>query len=198
VVFNFSLIQRGYQGEEGARIVMKESQASRDFLGKNGLDMQPEQFYLTTGNIEHRGQGRERDRRFEQKCQNYDPGARFDFDDLPFLPFCMEICLDHRLRRVKNAADFRQSRPPEVQLIPSARMNIREGAIAVPNGGIVFQVDGSRNGTNLQVPGRCFNWFRHASEPVERPAELADVEKYFKAGPGSLDIFGPQPLRRRS
>jgi len=101
------------------------------------------------------------------------------------------------MKRVKKAADFRQSGPPDAQLIPSARMNIREGAIAVPSGGVVFHCDGSRDGTNLKVGGRFFGCFKQGSEPVETPPELADVEKYFKAGPGSIDIFRPKPIRRR-
>ncbi|MBR0050288.1 MAG: hypothetical protein IJP74_13400 [Prevotella sp.] len=66
------------------------------------------------------------------------------------ISFGVEICLDHKRQRLKNAV----IPPVDVQIIPSCGMNIRPEAVVARNGGFVFNCDGEYElGATAEVKG---------------------------------------------
>eukprot|EP00929_Paragymnodinium_shiwhaense_P101823 TRINITY_DN65008_c0_g1_i2.p1 TRINITY_DN65008_c0_g1~~TRINITY_DN65008_c0_g1_i2.p1 ORF type:complete len:297 (-),score=26.24 TRINITY_DN65008_c0_g1_i2:12-902(-) len=65
----------------------------------------------------------------------------------------LEICMDHTMCSLKNTLLFSGGLPPpQVQLVTSAGMTIKDDAVCVADGGVVFQCDGiTRDGSIVRA-----------------------------------------------
>ena len=68
-------------------------------------------------------------------------GGIFDFENLTL---GVEICLDHLEQRLKKSRPSKGAWEIQIQLIPSAGMDIKPDSVIASPGGYVFNVDGVR------------------------------------------------------
>jgi hypothetical protein len=88
----------------------------------------------------------------KQRADGYSMCARFTPDALGQVDFGVEICLDHRLQRLKRTVNMTMANNPgllladnypvAVQLIPSGGMQILDYSVAVDSGAAIFNADG--------------------------------------------------------
>lgn len=112
------------------------------------------------------------------------------------IKFGIEICLDHKRQRLKNA----NVSSLDVQIIPSCGMTIKPESVVVRKGGYVFNCDGEYELANISegVDG----WHSHTSlrrleEPAQSPGEapkLSDAysvaEKIENVNSEMLSLYG--------
>jgi len=141
--YNISLIQRGEQGIEGSRVVVKEHKSGVDFLKVSpgsGAVLDSAVRHLMagkrteTGWDPNRGAGKELGRR------EYEGLGIFEIEGITF---GLEICLDHGSQRLRQSPPGPKDPWVQVQLVPSCGMHINPAAVIACKGGLVFNVDGS-------------------------------------------------------
>jgi hypothetical protein len=86
---------------------------------------------------ENRGSGK------EQQKKNYDGLGVFSLDQLSF---GVEICLDHLMQRLRKSPPSKMQRRIQIQLIPSAGMDIKAQSVIACRNGHVFNCDGGSGG----------------------------------------------------
>jgi hypothetical protein len=109
-------------------------------------------------------------------------GGVFTMDGITF---GMEICLDHLVQRLKK--DLNRGNI-QIQLIPSAGMEIKPGSVACVNGGLLFNVDGVRGDAVVMVNGGAFT--PKPSKGTQNVPNLAPG--YFPGAANQrIELFGP-------
>ena len=152
---NIVFVQKGNSGEEGARVVVKEHMSKMDFLQRSNdsnltLDLVSEHVnYLPAGlkkTLNSRGKPTEiiydanRGKGKEQQKWSYDGAGIFTIDGITF---GVELCVDHRLRRLwRSPVKVGQNRVM-VQIIPSAGMAVLPQSVVAKLDGLVFNCDGA-------------------------------------------------------
>ncbi len=223
-VYNVALVQKGAQGEAGARIVMKEHKSSIDFKrrdsytrnvngsnirfspapsrGMNGEEVQHLQ--AGKGGDPKRGTGKEKQK------HNYGGESLFEMDGITF---GLEVCLDHGSQRLRHSPVARGENRVQIQLVPSAGMSVEAASVVTVAKGLVFNCDGLNdkghaNATDdahtelKRVTSACSGTDTNAVlqdvAPTQRvalnAANFAAMNAYYVSGPGQLHYYPSEPL----
>lgn len=194
-IYNVVLVQQGGFGDpqkayESAHIVMKEYMSNIDFFDSITYSMGVHSYiHLPSGKA-----GIEK----EVQQHNYDGLSIFKNNAITF---GVEICLDHRVKRIKKSPRLPGKEQVAVQLIPSCGMRICDDSVVVQEDGYVFNVDGSQfpicdlrkmDKGDLTLVGK--------SAPIDVDSNLTDtqIEKLYPSGKGEVIIFNvgdkPEPV----
>lgn len=71
------------------------------------------------------------------------------------LTFGLEVCLDHALKRLRKSPPGKNQAFVQIQLIPSAGMDIRDDATVAVRGGLVLNCDGNKKSECKIVEQAC-------------------------------------------
>jgi hypothetical protein len=152
-IYNFSLIQRGGAdaSSDSSHVVMKELSAQNDFIRDDrllqGKPLVPADM-LVTSKIRvlpagAAGQGK------ENQVFNFDGRGIFDCAGIRF---GMEICLDHRAKRLVGSPQLPGDKQVQVQLVSSCGMYQQDAALILGESGLAFCCDGNGFGATATRP----------------------------------------------
>jgi hypothetical protein len=152
-IYNVAVVQKGAQGADGANVVMKEFKSGIDFIsaaprwaaGVGPYLQVPRVNGIHSEIAEHMPRLAD-GRRREERAVPYGGEALLLVDDIQI---GLEICLDHACKRLRNHQMRPDERVVQLQIIPSAGMEIQPDAVVAAAGGLVFNCDGS-----YTLPGR--------------------------------------------
>jgi len=178
-VYNVALVQLGGGGSlaEAAarsRAVIKSSRAGIDFLRDPrglsflGLDT------LSNDEVQYPL------RPVECLSVPDDPDTLEIDDDGIFtlggVTFGLEICLDHKKSKLRNTKPKEGENRMQVQLVPSAGVQVREAAVCVQPGGWVFHCEGLFDSSHNAGGAHSTAW--QSSTRVQRLRALAQVDAF--------------------
>lgn len=147
--YNYSFIQKGDSSEKNSFIVMKEHRSPSDY--SSFYDKSDNSIKLLNDNTNYMDSCDRKSQRNEIKKFNYDSNAVFDVDGVRF---GVEICVDHSYNRLQS--NIPDSKPIDVQLIPSCGMSIKRLSDNLSKSGLCFICDGQSLGCFRQLPlGDC-------------------------------------------
>lgn len=211
-VYNFAIVQKGTCRIEDSRAVMKEFKSGIDFIGDQ-VRFQGDVWIrarktigLTDSSVEHlapagpSGTGKERQR------WAFDGTGIFELDGITF---GLEVCLDHAEQRLRNSPNEVGENMVQIQLIPSAGMEIVQKSVIAMKNGFVFNVDGSY-GLKGKTPGSAHSMLAKVTkmhvgardaqmDPID-PEHVISVtavesfDNYFAKGPGEIHIYPAQRI----
>ena len=200
-IYNISLVQRGgwerrAEAHEYARVVMKRDISNIDFLpagAVRGLDL---------GGIDDLA--KMPGARQEVQLRGDDGSSIFTYDfgvDIAghggAFTFGLEVCLDHSLGRLVNAADLPTI---DIQLVPSCGMNLVDNKIVSRVGGFVCNCDGlnPRPNPGYHSDVRKVGPFIMESLAPARELDIKTggirINEIFPRGGGKLRIYPASPL----
>jgi hypothetical protein len=157
LVQNIVPVIRGGVDEE-PRVVIKEHMSGIDFI-EDGEKIRRTDF--STSDVEHpasgkpgwlwsssgTGAGKE-----QQGNIRYSGLGIFDEYDLTF---GVEVCLDHKEKRLRKSPPGKDQAFVQIQLIPSAGMSIRNDAVVAVKDGVVMNCDGNPRTDNDTPMSEC-------------------------------------------
>ncbi|MEH0018047.1 MAG: hypothetical protein V6Z89_00270 [Desulfobacter sp.] len=211
-VYNFSVVQKGNGRIADSRVVMKEFKSGIDFIGDRVRFDNPDWIRpgktigLTDSDVKHLapvsgpGSGKERQRR------SYDGNGIFELDGITF---GMEVCLDHLESRLRKSPQNLGENMIQIQLIPSAGMEIKDQSIVAMKNGLVFNCDGSyglpgKTPVNahsilgkvkkMHVGTRNATWEEIPVNYVKNVDPVDSFNNYFAGGPGEVHIYPSQRI----
>jgi hypothetical protein len=204
-IYNISLVQRGgfvmaSQAHKSARAVMKRDMSGVDFLQDRYDDL-----------------GKLVGLRQEVQARNDDGSSIFSytFRGGQRLTFGLEVCLDHEVGRLQQAADIQ---PLNILLLPSCGMVLQENKLSgFTNRGYALHCDGNLSYARKQNkdgitwwgvggdPGTRYHSALYKKDGVNRQLVPYDSEfdvntagvqinKIFPRGSGKLRLYPVQPL----
>ncbi len=214
-IYNVAVVQKGAKGAEGANVVMKEFKSGIDFISSAprwgagvGSYLQVPRISGIHSEIAQHMPRLSDARQKEKRDFSYGGEALLLVDDIQI---GLEICLDHAQRRLRNHQVRPGDRVVQLQIIPSAGMEIQPDAVVAAAGGLVFNCDGSytlpgrtvgahtdlrsilppdrgANDTKLSAP---YNYERLAPVPVpfSRP-----INTYFTQNAGHVHVYPAMDL----
>lgn len=183
-VVNVAFVQKGAFADEDERTakavaVVKEFMSNIDWLRVQGIVLPPEKvahfpavgpgsYALEVNTPGGRGGG------------GYNGGSIFMLDNITF---GLEVCLDHRMKRLKRAWPQSGDFFVQLQLVPSGGMIIYPTSVAVPTGGLICNVDGltARTTTNPTNENGYHSELYAVTSETE-PVTLADMAAVQRAG----------------
>ncbi len=141
--YNICLIQRGEQGIEGSRVVVKEHKSGVDFLKVspgNGAVLDSAVRHLMAGRKTDTGWDTNRGAGKEFGKKEYEGLGIFEIEGITF---GVEICLDHASQRLRQSPPGPKDPWIQVQLVPSCGMQVYPGSVVACKNGLVLNVDGA-------------------------------------------------------
>ena len=185
-VYNYSLVQKGNGTEKDSVIVMKERMSSLDYLRANS----PDNKKITMMNLQIPKIKIDAKPRDEEQRKNYDGHAIFEMDGIRF---GIEICIDNLRSRIDNSKLSADS-PIDIQLVPSCGIQSFDLKVAqkLKENGMVFLVDGKRNGTSTLLQKSRKEILPLSCEKLNLDPKRFGESVFF--GDGSLNVYPSKEL----
>lgn len=148
------------------------------------------------------GQGRE---------QQTNPDSGQSIIEIDGITIGIEICLDHLMQRLRKSPPALMQKYIQIQLIPSAGMDIKANSTVAVKGGVVFNCDGHQRSAVKIVKTQCSGTANPATFetpdplPVQSNAHDANVQReiadyYVTTAQPQLAVYPvepiPQPVQR--
>lgn len=218
-VYNYVLVQKGKSGESGSRVVMKEWKSGIDFLSDSPSPWTEYPagsgvFFrtvtnvvrgLTDANVAHLPPGGAPGKGKEKQAVNYGGTCVFQMDGITF---AVEICLDHLMKRLRNSPPAVGEQAIQLQIVPSAGMDVKDESVVAVKNGFVFNCDGGYDlvtfgpgaHTQLKQVTKMFLGTKNAQVVDVAPqtsramAVSQRASRYYVYGPGQVDIFPSKPM----
>lgn len=130
----------------------------------------------------------------EIKKEFSDPYSIFNFHGINF---GIEICLDHRRKRLVNAYEQQRGQLVDVQIVVSCGMAIRDESIAAVENGIVFNCDGEyalsdadvKNGKNYHTMLKIVNRSAQIQPAVLTEKIAHNVDKLYPGRTYEIHVY---------
>lgn len=211
-VYNFTVVQKGSGTISDSRAVMKEFKSGIDFVGDKIVYTGSQWIVaaatvgLTDSFVEHLspvsgpGAGKER------QSYDFDGNSIFELDGITF---GLEVCLDHAEQRLRKSPNKVGQNQIQIQLVPSAGMEICANAVVAMKGGLVFNCDGSyglpgkspadahsslHKVTKMHVGANDAETTSLDPDHVLPVTAVGGFDTYFAKGPGEVHIYPAQPI----
>ncbi len=164
LIQNVVLVSKGGAGSE-MKAVVKEYMSGIDFI-KSGKEKRTDklgnEYYMIDGSLDvsalvksqvvhplaakSSGQGRE---------AQSNPDSGQSIVDIDGITIGIEICLDHLMKRLRKSPPALMQKYIQLQLIPSAGMEIKDESTVAVKGGVVFNCDGNQRSAVKIVKTQC-------------------------------------------
>lgn len=214
-IFNIALVQRGgttNADKDSALIVYKEYISPIDFISKEthltwddpnnrkviigGPGSGRTKIRPTQGSMDLRSKHIEPVGRGKEKSKSGLGGQSiFKWNNIMF---GLEVCLDHAEARLRSSRVGRGSSFVQIQLIPSAGMDINDDAVATATEGLIFNVDATHvelkqnNGNYANPNTNLINPAHHIDlDNLNSVQFIGNHNNYFEGGKGSVYIYTP-------
>ncbi|MDE7399988.1 MAG: hypothetical protein K2N06_10735 [Oscillospiraceae bacterium] len=135
----------------------------------------------------------------EIKKDPSDPYSIFNFHGINF---GIEICLDHRCKRLVNAHEQQRGQLVDVQIVVSCGMAIRDESIAAVENGIVFNCDGEyalnkedeKNGKHYHTMLKIVNRSAQIQPAVKKEEITYNVSLLYPGETYEIHVYPPLDL----
>lgn len=185
--YNICYAQPGGKNTGDTRVVMKEFKSGIDFVKGFRFNVsntkymnQPDNNY--TGKIidemvEHLAATKASGTGLEQQQGKYGADSGNSIFQYGGITFGVEICLDHLMRRLRKSPPAKDQQLVQIQLVPSAGMNIRNASVVAIKDGYVFNCDGATPHSKVVKVTTAHTGSADATHSDVAELEKADVLK---------------------
>lgn len=132
-VYNIAVVQPGGT-DSGTKVVMKEAKSPKDFL-VNPADANA----LDDRNVSHAAPFKASGTGMEKQGRDFDGLGIFEYGGICF---GLEICVDHHDKRLRKSAVACGEARVQVQIVPSAGINLKPMSVIAIKNGVAFNCDG--------------------------------------------------------
>jgi hypothetical protein len=218
-IYNIVPVIKGAQGADGTQIVIKEYKSGIDFLhgrdwvktvGKRKIPIKVRGVRgLMDENVQPMPEAKPSGTGAEKQKRAYGGGSILEIDGITF---GVEVCLDHLEQRLRKSPVAYGEKRIQIQLVPSAGMDIKEPSVVAIKGGLVFNCDGSYilghgkdigahsqaaavttmcSGSSTSATLKYKDWY--IAQELNG-AGFPGIDRYYAKGPGQLHVYEPMAI----